>query len=77
MLGKTVAEFMEVGGNIEEVNKGDQSRFSYLENHDQLKDRNVQKIYTISRPFTLVQDLTMPEPQYLLKFRLKAAPIFH
>jgi hypothetical protein len=62
MHRKTVAEFMEVGGDVEEVNKGDQSRFSHLENYDQLKDHNIQKIYTSSAPFTLVQDLTIPEP---------------
>jgi glyoxylase-like metal-dependent hydrolase (beta-lactamase superfamily II) len=44
-LRKTVAEFMEAGGGIEEVNKIDQSKFSYLENYDQLKNRNAQKIY--------------------------------
>jgi len=42
---KTVAEFMEAGGGIEEVNRIDQSRFNYLENYDQLKTRNAQKIY--------------------------------
>jgi len=36
---------MEAGGGIEEVNRIDQSRFNYLENYDQLKTRNAQKIY--------------------------------
>jgi glyoxylase-like metal-dependent hydrolase (beta-lactamase superfamily II) len=44
-LRKAVAEFMAAGGGIEEVNRIDQSKFRYLENYDQLKDRNAQKVY--------------------------------
>ena len=44
-LRKTVVEYMAACGGIEEVNRIDQSKFSYLENYDQLKNRNAQKIY--------------------------------
>jgi glyoxylase-like metal-dependent hydrolase (beta-lactamase superfamily II) len=44
-LRDAVTDFMVAGGGIEEVNKIDQSRFSYLENYDQLKNRNAQKVY--------------------------------
>ena len=44
-LRKEVTQFMDNGGAIEDVSTIDQSQFSYLENYDSLKGRNVQKIY--------------------------------
>ncbi|MCG6968734.1 MAG: MBL fold metallo-hydrolase [Gammaproteobacteria bacterium] len=44
-LRNKVAEFMDQGGVIQDVSKIDQSQFSYLENYDSLKGRNVQQIY--------------------------------
>ncbi|WP_455207748.1 MBL fold metallo-hydrolase [Kaarinaea lacus] len=45
MLRNKVNKFMEDGGAIEDVSKIDQSQFSYLENFDLLKGRNVQQVY--------------------------------
>ena len=44
-IRKAVADFMEAGGGIEEVNKIDQLKFRYLENYMALKNRNAQKVY--------------------------------
>ena len=44
-LRRTVAEFMAAGGDISEVGKLDQSRFSRLENFDELSGRNAQQVY--------------------------------
>jgi glyoxylase-like metal-dependent hydrolase (beta-lactamase superfamily II) len=45
MLRDKVYNFMDEGGAIEDVSKIDQSEFSYLENFDMLKGRNVQQVY--------------------------------
>lgn len=45
MLRDKVYKFMDDGGAIEDVSKIDQSQFSYLENFDLLKGRNVQQVY--------------------------------
>jgi len=45
MLREKVNKFMDDGGVIQDVSKIDQSRYSYLENFDLLKGRNVQQIY--------------------------------
>ncbi len=44
-LRKAVADFMEAGGGIEEIGKLDQSRFSFLQNYENLKGRNAQRVY--------------------------------
>ncbi|MDH5325153.1 MAG: MBL fold metallo-hydrolase [Gammaproteobacteria bacterium] len=44
-LRDTVSTFMESGGQIEDVGKLDQSRFRHLSNFDDLKGRNIQKVY--------------------------------
>jgi len=44
-LRRAVQDFMDQGNGIEDVGKIDQSRFSYLENHDALKGRNAQRVF--------------------------------
>lgn len=45
MLRDKVYNFMDHGGAIEDVSNIDQSEYSYLENFDLLKGRNVQQVY--------------------------------
>ena len=45
MLRDKVNKFMDDGGVIQDVSKIDQSNFSYLENYELLKGRNVQQVY--------------------------------
>jgi hypothetical protein len=45
MLRDKVYKFMDDGGVIEDVSTIDQSQFSYLENFELLKGRNVQQVY--------------------------------
>ncbi|WP_455221496.1 MBL fold metallo-hydrolase [Kaarinaea lacus] len=45
MLRDNVYKFMDAGGAIEDVSKIDQSKYSYLENFDLLRGRNVQQVY--------------------------------
>ncbi|WP_455220064.1 MBL fold metallo-hydrolase [Kaarinaea lacus] len=45
MLRDKITKFMDDGGVIQDVGKIDQSSFSYLENYDQLKGRNIQQVY--------------------------------
>jgi len=45
MLRDNIYKFMDAGGAIEDVSKIDQSKFSYLENFELLKGRNVQQVY--------------------------------
>jgi glyoxylase-like metal-dependent hydrolase (beta-lactamase superfamily II) len=44
-LREAVSDFLERGGGIEDVGSIDQSRFAYLENYDELKGRNAQRVY--------------------------------
>lgn len=44
-LRKSVAEFIKVGGGIENIGKLDQSNYSYLKNYDVLKGRNAQQVF--------------------------------
>jgi len=45
MLRQKIGVFMDEGGVIQDVGKIDQSEFSYLENYDLLKGRNIQQVY--------------------------------
>ena len=45
-LRQSVAEFMELGGDISEIRKIDQSKFKYLVNYETLSGRNAQKVFT-------------------------------
>jgi len=45
MLRDKVNKFMDDGGVIQDVSTIDQSKYSYLENFDLLKGRNVQQVY--------------------------------
>jgi glyoxylase-like metal-dependent hydrolase (beta-lactamase superfamily II) len=45
-LRKTVSAFMENGGDITEIGSIDQSKFSYLLNHENLAGRNAQAVFT-------------------------------
>lgn len=44
-LRETVAEFMESGGDIADVGKLDQSKYSYLVNYEFLNGRNAQQVF--------------------------------
>ncbi len=44
-LRKTVAAFMEAGGDITQIGTLDQSRFAYLADYDELKGRNAQQVF--------------------------------
>lgn len=44
-LRAAVLKLMDQGGGIEEINRIDQSRFSYLENFESLKGRNAQRVF--------------------------------
>jgi len=44
-LRGAVAEFMKQGGEISEIRKIDQSRFSYLQNHETLSGNNAWRVY--------------------------------
>ena len=44
-LRETVSDFLERGGGIEDVGSIDQSPFAHLENYDELKGRNAQRVY--------------------------------
>ena len=44
-LRNTVGKFMEEGGGIEDIGTLNQTRFAYLNNFDQLKGRNAQRVY--------------------------------
>ncbi len=44
-LRKSIAEFMQVGGGIEDIGNLDQAQFSYLKNFNALKGRNAQQVY--------------------------------
>lgn len=44
-LRKTLAEFMNTGGAIQDIGRLDQSAFSYLVNYEALKGRNAQQVY--------------------------------
>ena len=44
-LRKSVAEFIKVGGGIENIGKLDQRSYSYLKNYDILKGRNAQQVF--------------------------------
>ncbi|VAW99077.1 MBL-fold metallo-hydrolase superfamily [hydrothermal vent metagenome] len=44
-LRKSVAEFMQLGGGIEDIGNLDQSLFGYLKNFNALKGRNAQQVY--------------------------------
>lgn len=44
-LRSKVRNFMDAGGEIHDVGTIDQSQFSFLENYEQLKGRNVQQIF--------------------------------
>jgi len=45
-LRKSIAAFIEQGGDASEISKIDQSRFKYLDNFDSLSGRNALKVYT-------------------------------
>ena len=45
-LRKSVAEFIEQGGDASEISKINQSRFKYLNNYKNLKGRNALKVFT-------------------------------
>jgi glyoxylase-like metal-dependent hydrolase (beta-lactamase superfamily II) len=45
-LRRTVAEFIDEGGDITDIGSIDQSRFDYLLNHDTLAGRNAQQVFT-------------------------------
>jgi hypothetical protein len=44
-LRKAVADFMDAGGDIADIDQIDQSAYSYLVNYDALKGRNAQQVY--------------------------------
>jgi len=45
-LRKSVAEFIEKGGDLTDIGSVDQSKFNYLINHETLSGRNAQQVYT-------------------------------
>lgn len=45
-LRESVATFIENGGDIADISTIDQSKFSYLLNHENLAGRNAQKVFT-------------------------------
>jgi len=45
-LRRTVAEFIDEGGDITNIGSIDQSRFDYLLNHETLAGRNAQQVFT-------------------------------
>lgn len=45
-LRKSVAEFMEDGGDITDISRINLSKFNYLLNHETLSGRNAQQVYT-------------------------------
>lgn len=45
-LRKSVADFIEQGGDASEISKINQSRFKYLNNYENLKGRNALKVFT-------------------------------
>ena len=44
-LRRSVAEFMEAGGSIVDINKVDQDKYKYLVNYETLAGRNAQKVF--------------------------------
>ena len=44
-LRDSIHDFMEQGGGIENVGLVDQNTYRYLENFDQLKGRNAQRVF--------------------------------
>ena len=44
-LRKTMIEYIDVGGGIENVGKINQQKYRYLKNYDQLKGRNAQQVF--------------------------------
>ncbi len=45
-LRKTVADFMDDGGDISDIGSIDQSRYHYLLNHESLAGRNAQQVFS-------------------------------
>ena len=45
-LRKSVAEFIEQGGDLTDISRGDQSKYNYLMNYESISGRNAQQVFT-------------------------------